>query len=187
MARSLQIYQSPTQLMKTFSERTIWPPESRLGRALVYGFPLAEFGGFQGPISVNLKFNAFESRLAEDQGKINFLLNFFKFWHFALTKEQKNSKFMSFLWQSALLCAQYLRLSRQTDSCVCTFSSFICPVKSFDMLCIISNKTINSLCFSLIYWFLFNPNPFYCVFPTAFPLIAIWFLLWLRENPLDQG
>ena len=34
------------------------------------GFSLAEFGGSQGPISVNSKyFNAFESRLVEDQGK----------------------------------------------------------------------------------------------------------------------
>ena len=59
-----------------------------------------------------------------------------------------------------------------------------------DMRCIItiiSSKTINSLCVSVIYLFLFNPNSFYCVLPTAFPLIAVWFLLWLRENPLDQG
>ena len=49
-----------------------------------------------------------------------------------------------------------------------------------DMRCIItiiSSKTINSLCVSVIYLFLFNPNSFYCVLPTAFPLIAVWFLL----------
>ena len=38
-----------------------------VGRALANGFPLTEFGGFQGPFSVNSKyFNAFESRLVED-------------------------------------------------------------------------------------------------------------------------
>ena len=43
-----------------------------VGRALANGFPLTEFGGFQGPFSVNSKyFNAFESRLVEDQGKNN--------------------------------------------------------------------------------------------------------------------
>ena len=76
---------------------------NRLGRALAYGFPLTEFGGFQGLISVNSKyFNAFESQLVEDQGKNkNSSSIFFNFvtlkLYFALTKEQKNSKFMSFL------------------------------------------------------------------------------------------
>ena len=43
-----------------------------VGRALANGFPLTEFGGFQGPFSVNSKyFNAFESRLVEARGKNN--------------------------------------------------------------------------------------------------------------------
>ena len=43
-----------------------------VGRALANGFPLTEFGGFQGPFSVHSKyFNAFESRLVEDRGKNN--------------------------------------------------------------------------------------------------------------------
>ena len=45
---------------------------STVGRALANGFPLTEFGGFQGPFSVNSKyFNAFESRLVKDRGKNN--------------------------------------------------------------------------------------------------------------------
>ena len=45
-------------------------PLTTVGRALANGFPLTEFGGFQGPFSVNSKyFNAFESRVMEDRGK----------------------------------------------------------------------------------------------------------------------